>query len=37
MPTEAQIVAAQDQALPVKAVQSCFLVSVNCGVCRMVS
>jgi len=38
MPTEAQVIAAQDQALPVRAVQSRIYgmpVSVNCGVCGM--
>ena len=38
MPTEAQLVAAQDQALPVRAVQSRIYgmpVSVNCRVCGM--
>ena len=38
VPTEAQFIAAQDQALPVRAVQSRIYgmpVSVNCGVCGM--
>jgi len=38
MPTEAQVIAAQDQALPVRAVLSRIyglLVSVNCRVCGM--
>ena len=39
MPTEAQVVAAQDQALPVRAAQSRIYkmsVSANCRVCGMV-
>ena len=38
LPTEAQLVAAQDQVLPVRAVQSCIYgmpMSVNCRVCGM--